>query len=772
MAMARRWLWRATLLAGLLLGCAALLFAWRPAPDPGAESNVASLLRAVEKMALVVGTSSSDEVAPFFLDRFEVTNAEYEVFRRATGHHAPGGGAPDPKDVERLPVVFVSAADAKAYAAYRGKRLPTDLEWLAAASIDTSFASGQVSRYAVNLLETGLDGPARVGTFENGPTSRLENDKVSPPCYDLIGNVAEWAEPTSGSTPIGEFPVLGGSFRDSSSSFGQFGTASTAPQDRTSWIGFRCALGDADGWLDRLLRQLAELRPETAARFHEPLRRFDGALERLLRSRRFREAFDSMVPNAVPTASNWKFVALGGGRALAIADETTEIVDVVGGVVSSTTVPIAVRHGETREDRIGNRIYLPGLERGAPSSGDRLALGFRLDGHVEVLATGDREPMRLLDSKGIPRLLLPGSSLPECVASAIWSMSPVACPGSEQRTNPLEITVTEKGIEARATGFVAVEGDVAANPPCDVVYVVGPASPQYLQWNYSRDLESYLVEVELLLPEVDRATGNLAVLVALAAENGVSRGSWLLPMPWVAGVAVPAHGRDRIVVFGGNQLAIVDDLGSGAPRLVSTQELSDGALEFRTGSHRLNGSTILEANSELATLQLMRLDASGRVDRTMRITTPDGVRSFETRALGDVLLVLDSAGAMHCVESDLTERWVTPVSYSFDSCDPVIVDYDGDGDAEIAIQISGDTVAFVDLATGHEDDRVITTGTNLQVLIAGAFSDAATSTLPHGVTIGMTDAGFYRLRAPATRTDAVARELLGVFARTKREGPP
>jgi serine/threonine protein kinase/formylglycine-generating enzyme required for sulfatase activity len=73
------------------------------------------------------------EIAPFALDRYEVSNADYREFLEATGAREPRYWDDIQPEHDDLPVVGVSFTMARAYAEWRGKRLPTLGEWIWAA---------------------------------------------------------------------------------------------------------------------------------------------------------------------------------------------------------------------------------------------------------------------------------------------------------------------------------------------------------------------------------------------------------------------------------------------------------------------------------------------------------------------------------------------------------------------------------------------------------------------------------------------------------------
>lgn len=126
----------------------------------------------------------------FYMDRTEVTNAQYARFVTETGRRPPPhwlGAAPAP-NTARLPVVCVSWDDAATYAKWAGKRLPTEFEWERA-------ARGRAGRKYP--WGNSFDGAKAVFSF--GPTevgqARLDSSQEG--CMDMGGNVSEWTADAS-----------------------------------------------------------------------------------------------------------------------------------------------------------------------------------------------------------------------------------------------------------------------------------------------------------------------------------------------------------------------------------------------------------------------------------------------------------------------------------------------------------------------------------------------------------------------------------------------
>ncbi len=133
----------------------------------------------------------------FYLDVTPVTNQEFLQFVEVTSyrpedagaerflHHLPGRKIPRGK--EHHPVVFVSWTDASAYAAWAGKRLPTEAEWEKAAR------GTDGRKYPWGRTEPGPRnahyGQARGGTV---PVGSLPDGASPYGILDLAGNVWEW----------------------------------------------------------------------------------------------------------------------------------------------------------------------------------------------------------------------------------------------------------------------------------------------------------------------------------------------------------------------------------------------------------------------------------------------------------------------------------------------------------------------------------------------------------------------------------------------------
>jgi len=206
-------------------------------------------------------------IPPFWMDRHEVTNAEFRTFVRARpewrkerfggNYLQPWTGDQFPMRQAWLPVTFVSWNAALAYAEWAGKRLPTEAEWEFAARGGSDGArypwGGQdPNPRLANYRDSGLHGPARVAGYPANPYG----------LFDLAGNVWEFCmDPWSDrytSAPQRQSEAQVHSMRDAKTkrrvirggSFdgGAFNMRVTArdshpAENPTGFVGFRCAAG-------------------------------------------------------------------------------------------------------------------------------------------------------------------------------------------------------------------------------------------------------------------------------------------------------------------------------------------------------------------------------------------------------------------------------------------------------------------------------------------------------------------------------------------------
>ncbi|HTN43394.1 MAG TPA: formylglycine-generating enzyme family protein [Nitrospiria bacterium] len=191
----------------------------------------------------------------FFIDRFEVTQAQYKVFTDQTGYRIPPvwKNGTFASGRENHPVAFVSWYDAKQYCRWAGKRLPTEAEWEKSARGPDGLEYPWGNAYESDRANTG-DSEAN----DTLPVGRIESGKSPYGVYDLIGNVGEWVEDwyqpypgNSQTSPLfGERlkVIRGGSWGGGGGHYtmGLFYRAAhrlfADPLDRFPDTGFRCAL--------------------------------------------------------------------------------------------------------------------------------------------------------------------------------------------------------------------------------------------------------------------------------------------------------------------------------------------------------------------------------------------------------------------------------------------------------------------------------------------------------------------------------------------------
>ncbi len=236
------------------------------------------------------------DVPAFFLDNAPVTNARYAEFVADGGYDQPRWWSPEGwrhrvdaelsapmhwlRDgagwayrrfgrVEPVrpdePVVHVCFHEAQAFAAWAGRRLPTEAEWEKAARFDPG--SGRSRRYPwgdedpgprhANLGQRHLS-PAPVGAYPDG---------ASPlGIHQLIGDVWEWVDtdfhpyPGFAAFPYREYSEVFFGPRYKVLRGGSFGTDPAAcrgtfrnwdyPVRRQIFSGFRCARGPRPGEVD------------------------------------------------------------------------------------------------------------------------------------------------------------------------------------------------------------------------------------------------------------------------------------------------------------------------------------------------------------------------------------------------------------------------------------------------------------------------------------------------------------------------------------------
>jgi dienelactone hydrolase len=201
----------------------------------------------------ISGLLANDSTGDYFIDKFEVTNAQFKRFITAGGYQnrkfwkypfvkekkqisweetmtlfIDQTGRPGPstwkagdyqRNEEDYPVSGISWYEAAAYAEFAGKELPTFTHWIKAKGLET-FES-----YLLSKSNFKYEGPARVGLYKGMNAFGT---------YDMAGNVREWCFNGNSSSRT----TCGGAWNDPFYAYRDVNIVN--PFDRSEKNGFRC----------------------------------------------------------------------------------------------------------------------------------------------------------------------------------------------------------------------------------------------------------------------------------------------------------------------------------------------------------------------------------------------------------------------------------------------------------------------------------------------------------------------------------------------------
>lgn len=197
------------------------------------------------------------KVTAFLMDRTEVSVEQYQSFLESLEQHQKGKSASyTPKKwksqlkSKSLPVRGVTLNQARAYARWAGKRLPTEIEWehAARAGLKDSGPYAWGDEEPTKRL-------ARFGLEDGAPLEVSSLGKGAAPggLYHMSGNVSEWTEspfkayPGGDPAVIAQFPnnknsyvIRGGNFSSDEADLQIWNRVNRVPSAADMSVGFRC----------------------------------------------------------------------------------------------------------------------------------------------------------------------------------------------------------------------------------------------------------------------------------------------------------------------------------------------------------------------------------------------------------------------------------------------------------------------------------------------------------------------------------------------------
>ena len=169
-------------------------------PEHDSHENLKSDMILIPEGEFLMGDDGEEDNSPihkvyiksFYMDKYEVTNAQYFKFCEETGRKLPEFWGMKKfhlgLDFPNHPVVFVNWRDAEAYAKWAGKRLPSEAEWEYAARgglAGKDFPNGDdLDSTMANFFDREIvpKGTVPVGSYPPNGYG----------LYDMAGNVGEW----------------------------------------------------------------------------------------------------------------------------------------------------------------------------------------------------------------------------------------------------------------------------------------------------------------------------------------------------------------------------------------------------------------------------------------------------------------------------------------------------------------------------------------------------------------------------------------------------
>jgi formylglycine-generating enzyme required for sulfatase activity len=207
----------------------------------------------------------------FWMDRTEVTNAEYRRCVEAGGCTTPSSSGSDTRSsyytdaaYDDYPVVYVSWSQASAYCTWAGARLPTEAEWeYAARGPDglrypwgDDYDGARLNSCDVNCNYAWADNAYEDGYADTAPVGSYADGASWCGALDLAGNVWEWTadyfgeysserqvNPTGPAS--GSHRVLRGDAADGTRSVSRNAARHGGLPSRTyEYTGFRCVFSE------------------------------------------------------------------------------------------------------------------------------------------------------------------------------------------------------------------------------------------------------------------------------------------------------------------------------------------------------------------------------------------------------------------------------------------------------------------------------------------------------------------------------------------------